>query len=159
MRIKILAIAFLFSCLAFVLASTFHAKPVITFFPITFNSRIHTPMLTILIEGKPYQVEFDSGAQIQVKLKKDILNSIARKTPAGFSEFSDVRDNKYNTPAFLLPEVKIGNCTLTNLKVSEINETYFQNTLVFGDLDTTQSRQGVLGLDAFKNKNLLFDFA
>lgn len=71
----------------------------------------------------------------------------------------DVRGNRYEKSSFLVPELKLGELSLTDVEATEVCESYFSNTLIAGNLGNSQIYQGILGLDAFKGKNLLFDFA
>jgi hypothetical protein len=153
------ALSALLGCLAVGIATVFHTTPSITLVPVTIHATHNIPLVTVLIEGKRYHVDFDSGSQRQLRLRKELLHSIANKKPSDPSEFFDVKGNEYVEPSFLVPEVTLDSMTLTDVKVLELDESFLQNTHIVKKSNEPEASEGILGFDAFRNNNLLFDFA
>jgi hypothetical protein len=158
MKNRILLVV-LFGCLTAGIVTTFHSNPLLTLLPVTIHSSKNTPLLTILIEGRQYHVDFDSGSQYQLQLQKENLDSVTKKRPAGSCESFDLKGNVYVESSFDVSGIKMENNILPDIRVFELDESFLHNTHVAGNLANTFSSQGILGLDAFRNQNLLFDFA
>lgn len=77
MKMKILFA--LFGSLIFSIAPPFHSQPPITILPITINPKTNTTLMAVVIEGKQYHLEFDSGAVLQLALQKEIIDTIKKK--------------------------------------------------------------------------------
>jgi hypothetical protein len=141
------------------IATVFHVNPLITILSVTIDPLNNIPLLTMLIEGKQCHVDFDSGSQYQLRLKKEILNTITKKRPFSPRGVFDIKGNEYKEPSFRIFGIKMENMILNDMKVLELNENFLHNIHIAGNLANTRLSQGILGLDAFRNKNLLFDFA
>ncbi len=121
--------------------------------PITFASR-GSPTVDVSIEGNAYPLELDLGSSFPFSLRQEILQNIL-KTTYGTAEWSDFRGNKYESPAYTIPEIKIGNLTFPNVMAKQNREDFHINVT----LDTPPSQPiGIIGLPILEKYNLFLDF-
>jgi len=72
-----------------------------------------SPTVDVSIQGNLYSLEIDLGSSFPFSLSEEILQNI-NKTDYGTAEWSDFKGQKYQSPAYTIPEVKIDNLTFTN---------------------------------------------
>jgi hypothetical protein len=122
--------------------------------PITFASR-GSPTVDVSIEGNIYPLELDIGSPFPFSLRQEILQNI-HKTSYGNAEWSDFRGNKYESRAYTIPEIKIGNLLFANVIAKQNREDFHVNTTA----DTLPSQPiGAIGLPILKKYNLFLDFS
>lgn len=93
--------------------------------PITFASR-GSPTVNVSIEGNIYPLEIDLGSSFPFSLHQDILQNI-HKTSYGTAEWSDFRGQRYESPAYKIPEVKIGNLVFVNQIATQNTDDFHIN--------------------------------
>lgn len=100
-------------------------------------------------------------------LRKDILDKIANKNYLSDSEYISIKGNKYCTPNFMLPAVKIGKfCTAAIFQ--EEDENFWTDGSSIGTYSFIKScktylmyqvyREAVVGIDLFQHFACIFDF-
>ncbi len=121
-------------------------------FPITFGDR-RLPIINISIEGTAYPLEFDLGSSFPVSLNEEILKTI-HKISYGTAYWSDFRGTRYESPAYTIPEIKIGNLILDDVFSKQNNENFHIN-VSFDDLVSQPT--GAIGHPILKKYNLFLD--
>ncbi len=123
------------------------------YFPITFSPR-GIPATNVSIQGNIYSLELDLGSGLPLSLTQEILQNI-HKIPYGTAKWSDFKGNKYQSLAYKIPEIKVGNLTFVNVLVNQNREDFHANAA----LNAPPSQQiGAIGLPILKKYNLLLDF-
>jgi len=122
--------------------------------PITFASR-SSPTIDASIGGNIYPLELDIGSSFLLSLRQEILQNV-NKTPYGTAEWSDFKGQRYESPAYTIPEIKIGNLAFTNVIAKQNREDFHINVT-----SNTQPMQpiGVIGLPVLEKYNLFLDFS
>lgn len=124
--------------------------------PISLTSS-NMPCLAIRIEGKPYPIGLDLGADTPLALNQRILNQVVKKESRGTSSFLDLQGNLYHSPLFVLPEVRIRNLHLKNIPTREDSETFHKNSILWSEEDNEFDPLGAIGRPLLKKTNLLLD--
>ena len=125
--------------------------------PIQLMNPYQIPCTTIEIEGKIYQVEIDLGTKMALSLHKDILQKI-KKELCGTSRRLDFLGNRYETPLYLIPNVRVGNRRLKRVKTREESGDFCAKTSIVVEAKTDVQKDGRLGRDFFVDKNIFMDF-
>lgn len=125
--------------------------------PIEHVNAYRIPCTSIEIEGKNYPVEIDLGSKTALSLHKEVLDKI-RKDPCGLSRRADFLGNKYETPLYLIPSIKIGSLLLKKIKAKEESLDFTATNSIVTQAKETQNG-GRLGRDFFSGKNLFMDFS
>jgi hypothetical protein len=121
--------------------------------PITFASR-GNPTVNVSIEGNIYPLEIDLGSSFPFSLRQEILQNI-HKTSYGTAEWSDFRGQRYESPAYKIPEIKIGNLVFINQIAAQNRDDFHVNAT----LESLPSQPiGAIGLPILEKYNLLLDF-
>lgn len=121
-------------------------------YPISF-SKCGIPSVTASIEGSDYLLEIDLASSFIFSLNREILQNI-HKTSYGTAEWSDFKGNKYQSPAYTVPIIKIGNLALTNAVVHQDRDDFHVNAA----LDALPSQQrGAIGLPILEKYNLFLN--
>ncbi len=121
-------------------------------FPITFGDR-GLPIINISIEGTTYSLEFDLGSSFPVSLNEKILKTI-HKISYGTAYWSDFRGTRYESPAYTIPEIKIGNLILADVFSKQNNEDFHINV----SFDALVSQPpGAIGHPILEKYNLFLD--
>ncbi len=121
--------------------------------PVTFVSR-GSPTVNVSIEGNVYPLEIDLGSSFPFSLHQEILQNI-HKTSYGTAEWSDFRGQRYESPAYKIPEVKIGNLVFINQIATQNRDDFHINAT----LEAPASQPiGVIGLPILEKYNLFLDF-
>lgn len=121
--------------------------------PVTFVSR-GSPTVNVSIEGNIYLLEIDLGSPFSFSLNREILQNI-HKTSYGTAEWSDFRGQRYESPAYTIPEIKIGNLTFANA-VTKQNREDFHINVTLGSPPAQPI--GSIGSPILKKYNLFLDF-
>ena len=118
-----------------------------------------TPLTKVEIQGREFLLEVDSGSKFQLTLNKDILNNL-EKNPCGTLQGRDAKGNSYDSPAYLVKKIKIGNHVFNDVVVKEVNDDYVSNTTLFINKtkNISSGRFGTVGRALLEKMNLFFDF-
>lgn len=128
-------------------------KPYFEHIPVTFDNH-NIPMIDVSIESNVYPMPLDLGSSFPVTLQQEILQNI-RNFKYGTATWHDFRGERYESPTYTLPEVRINNLKLTHVLTKEDREDFHANVTLRG---TPIERPGVIGLPFLQKYNLLFDF-
>jgi len=121
--------------------------------PITFASR-GSPTINVSIEDNTYPLELDLGSSFPFSLCEKILQN-TRKTSYGTAKWYDFRGQRYESPAYTIPEIKIGNLTFDNMIIRQNREDFHINVT----LDNPASQPiGTIGMPILEKYNLFLDF-
>jgi hypothetical protein len=121
--------------------------------PITFASR-GSPTIDVSIEDNTYPLELDLGSSFPFSLCEGALQNI-RKISHGTVEWGDFRGQRYESPAYKISKIKIGNLTFDNMLIRQNREDFHINaTLDNAPLQPT----GIIGLPILEKYNLFLDF-
>lgn len=121
--------------------------------PVTFASR-GSPTINVSIEGNTYPLELDLGSSFPFSLCENILQNI-RKISYGTAEWSDFRGQRYESPAYAIPKINIGNLAFDNMIIRQNREDFHINaTLGSAPLQPI----GTIGLPILEKYNLFLDF-
>lgn len=125
--------------------------------PLTFNSS-GLPCTEVKIEGVAYPLIVDLGDKLPLMLSKTLLDKIAKK-PEGVKVWKDAQGTSYESTSFLIPEIKIGNFTLTDISASQENEECNNNGVIWRDQGhQVDERFGKIGRPLLEKRNLFLDF-
>ena len=122
-------------------------------FPVTFGP-CHIPYTDIHIEGNTYSLEIDLGSNFLLSLDQEVLQNI-HKTLYGTSKWLDFKGAEYQSPAYIISEIKLGNFLITDVLTSQDREDFHANVI----FDSLPSKQiGSIGRPILEKYNLLLDF-
>ena len=122
--------------------------------PITFVSRGH-PTVDVSIDGNVYPLEVDLGCSFPFFLNQKILQNV-HKTSYGTAKWIDFRGHRYESPAYEIPEIKIGNLIFSDQIVKQNREDFHINVRLEGP--AVQPLGGVVGRPILEKYNLFLDF-
>ncbi len=122
--------------------------------PITFASRGHAT-INVSIEENVYPLEIDLGFSFfMFSLSQEILQNI-QKEYYGTANWYDFRGQDYESLAYTIPEIKIGNLTFANRLVNQNSEDFHINATVTG---VPSQPMGSVGCSILEKYNLFLDF-
>ena len=122
--------------------------------PVSFGKR-NSPTVNVSIEGNVYPLEIDLGSSFPFSLRQEILEDL-HKTYYGTAEWSDFKGHRYESRAYTIPEIKIGNLKFVNEIAKQNREDFHINAA----LDAFHSQPtGAIGLPILKKYNLFLDFS
>jgi hypothetical protein len=127
---------------------------------VTFNSA-NIPVAKVEVQGKEFPLIVDLGSISQLDLSKDILNNL-EKRPYGKLETMDIKGNLYESPRYLVSEIKIGGHSFFNVIVGELNEDFVLNTTIYttrSNEEILNSKFGFIGRSLLERMNLLLDLS
>src|SRR5271170_1491664 len=90
-------------------------------------SRASIPLIEVDIQNKKHLLEMDLGSKSQLTLNKKIISNLIKKD-SGTLISRDMLGNKYETPAYLIPLVKVGDFSFGDVIVNEESEDFVLNT-------------------------------
>ena len=123
------------------------------YIPVTFSER-GSPTVNASLEGTIYPFDLDLGSFFPFSLHQEILQNI-HKTKYGTAKWKDFKGNEYESPAYTIPEIKIGNLTFDNVITNQDREDFYANVA----LNSLHSQPiGVIGLPILEKYNLFLDF-
>lgn len=103
----------------------------------------------------------DLGSKFPLTLSRALLDRINKKNGEKVVH-RDMRGNRYETPSFQIPLVRIGDFSCTNAIVSQESDDFVANTTFWTDPKlsgkTLQDHVGTVGRTLLDKKNLLLDF-
>jgi len=112
------------------------------------------PIIDVSVEGTMYPFKLDLGSSISFSLGEKILQKIDRTKYGTFTWF-DFRGNPYESPLYIIPEIKIGNLIFSNAFANRDSEDFHANATIEGQ---PQQFSGVIGLPILEKYNLFLDF-
>lgn len=127
--------------------------------PITM-SLANTPVIPLDIQGKQILLDLDYGSKFQLTLSKLILDNL-NKESQGSLITRDGKGNTYESNAFLLPQVSIGNRAFSKVIAKELEEEFVKNTTLYtnmSDTDLLNGKNGSIGRGILATMSLLVDF-
>lgn len=124
--------------------------------PIAFN-RSHQPVMEIEIEGKNLLVMFDSGSTRPLSLEKNI-GDLLHKTRKGRVSWSNIKGHFYQSPCYMIPQLKLGGIPFENIIVSEINQDDMNDSCIIPGKEEITAFVGNLGNSILDKVNILCDF-
>ncbi len=153
-------------CISF-LAVSIYPSEIISRIPLrSFPFLSYQKFVEIEIDGHPYLSLVDTGSAFSM-IRKDVLNEITNKSYVCDSEYVGIKGDKYLTPNFQIPEVKIGDfCTESVFK--EEDEKFWTDGCTIDGYSFINSvkiylmyqvyREAVIGRDLFRKFACVFDF-
>jgi hypothetical protein len=148
-----------FACFVIVYFSLFFKQACFQEIEVNFNPS-GSPLINIEIDGDSFPVVLDSGSKFQLSLHKSVLEKI-HKIKLGTAQWHDFKGNFYESPSYLIPKIKIGNLTLTDVVVAEESEEFIENATLWKQESKEQILRevGSLGRPILEKFNLLLDLA
>lgn len=119
------------------------------------------PLLEVDIQNAKYSLKMDLGSKFQLTLSKRVLNQLNKKN-AGTLLSRDMHGNSYETPAYLISQIKVGDFCRRDVLVNEESDDFVLNTTFW--MDTNKSKDpfedqiGTIGRGLLEKRNLLLDF-
>jgi hypothetical protein len=126
--------------------------------PTRFSTQ-YLPLISVKIQNNDYLLEVDLGSKYQVTLNRHIINQLDKKN-SGTLISRDAMGNSYERAAYLVPLVKIGDLSFSDVIVDEQSDDFIANT-TFGasaTKDDFENRLGYIGRALLAKRNLLLDF-
>lgn len=121
--------------------------------PVTFTGR-GDPIIDVSIEGNAYPLVLDLGSSFPCSLRDEILQNI-HKTKYGTSSWSDFRGQRYESPAYTIPELKINDLVFADMLIRQSREDFYVNVTLKG---SPFQPFGIIGLPILEKYNLFLDF-
>lgn len=121
--------------------------------PITFT-KCFDPMIDVCLEDKICSLKFDLGSSFLFSLRREILGNI-RKARYGSSKWRDFTGHEYESSAYIIPEISIGNLKFTQALANQDSEDFHANVTLTGP---PLEGHGIIGLPILKKYNLFLDF-
>jgi hypothetical protein len=119
------------------------------------------PLIEVDIQDTKYSLKMDLGSKFQLSLSKCILNQLNKKN-AGMLLSRDMLGNAYETPAYLIPKIKIGDFSYVDILANEESDDFVLNTIFWMDTnkskDPFEDQTGTIGRGLLEKRNLLLDF-
>jgi len=121
--------------------------------PVTFTGR-GDPIIDVSIEGNAYPLALDLGSSFPCSLSHEILQNI-RKTKYGTAWWSDFKGQRYESPAYTIPELKINDLVFADMLIRQSREDFYTNVTLKG---SPFQPFGIIGLPILEKYNLFLDF-
>lgn len=128
-------------------------KEYFEYVPVAFATR-KAPIIDVSLEGRVYPFKLDIGNTFSFSLQEEILQSI-RKTKYGTSKWYDFRGKQYESPAYTIPEIKIGNLSFTGVLANQDLDDFHANVTFDGP---PSQFPGIIGRSILEKYNLFLDF-
>jgi hypothetical protein len=120
-----------------------------------------TPLIEAIIQNHHYFLEMDLGSKFQVTLNKQFLDQLD-KTSQGTLSNRDMSGKSYETPAYALSSIRVGELVFDNVTAKEDSEEFIVNNTFWVDKnkseDVFKDKTGSIGRALLERKNLLLDF-
>ncbi|MBX9745076.1 MAG: hypothetical protein K2X08_07710 [Chlamydiales bacterium] len=133
-----------------------YIEPPRTYFerlPVTFDPCM-IPAINAAIEGNTYALQLDLGSSFLCSLNKEILDQI-QKSDYGTASWRDYKGNLYESRAYTISKIQVGNFTLKNVIVKQDRDDFHENVSIDAG---PANYQGMLGLPFLEKHNLFLDF-
>lgn len=126
--------------------------------PLIFNDA-DIPLVEVSIEGKSYMFKLDLGCDAPLMCDKELLSQLS-KTRYGTSSYCNVRGIEYESPTYVIPEIKIGNISFVDIIASSLNYEDIGSTTLWGNKSELRLDhvQPYLGHFFLEKRNVLFNF-
>jgi hypothetical protein len=121
--------------------------------PVTFTGR-GDPIIDVSIEGNAYPLALDLGSSFPCSLRHEILQNI-HKTKYGTAWWSDFKGQRYESPAYTIPELKINDLVFADMLIRQSREDFYTNVTLKG---SPFQPFGIIGLPILEKYNLFLDF-
>lgn len=121
--------------------------------PITFSKR-NAPLIDVSIENKTYPFIFDSGSSFAFSIREEIMQNFD-KLKCATSKWYDLKGHQYESPAYMIPEIKIGDFQFFYPLAQQDNEKFHENVTFDGP---TVIFPGAIGRPLIEKYNLFLDF-
>ncbi|MBN1216103.1 MAG: hypothetical protein JXA99_11770 [Candidatus Lokiarchaeota archaeon] len=153
---KILFLIFIFACFScyflFIHFNGYYFE-----IPIEYGSA-HTPCINVEIDSKKYLLEVDLGAKGYLTVKKSILENLNVKKLETSDVWYDLKGKKYQTPNYLLSEIKVGPFLQKDVIINEETDEFIDNVTLWNEeTDDEYFDQGSIQRDLLKKFNFLID--
>ncbi len=102
-------------------------------FPVTYN-QYNYPVIDVKIGDYNHALEVRIGSIFPLFLSRTTLDQ-TDKHSNGFTQWHDVNGEHYEAPAYLIPKMKIGNMTLTNVSATQTLESEALGKYLGSDLN------------------------
>ena len=127
--------------------------------PITLD-KSNIPETLVEIQGKKYSIAIDLGDKFALSLNKHALKKLQKK-PHDSLQNRDAIGKSYETSAYILSKIKLGDLIFDDVVVAEVNEEFVKNTTLWADTDNLEEllndRFGTIGRALLERLNLLLD--
>ncbi len=152
-------IVFFFLIVASALTYLHFTKKTFSSIPISLGSA-NTPLAHVEIQGSEYLLQVDSGCKFELVLNKEVLSHL-EKHPCGTLESRDAGGKTYQSKAYILPKIKIGDFYFKNVVANEMNEDYEANITYYTEKKNREeifkTRLGYIGRGLLEKMNILLD--
>jgi len=119
------------------------------------------PLIEVDIQNAKYLLKMDLGSKFQLTLSEHVLDQLNKKN-AGTLLGRDMYGNAYETPAYLIPLIKIGDFSWVDVMVNRESNDFTSKTTLWVDTnkskDYFEDRMGTIGRGLLEKRNLLLDF-
>lgn len=135
--------------------------------PVYFFPFSDSPLVKGKMSQKELLLKIDLGFSYGLSLSEELLKEIQDKEQQDSIASIDMKGNRYESPTFALPPLKVGNYIFSHLKAKQESVFFLTKGARFGSskegISHRRSKelsrvQGRLGLKAFQNGYFLFDF-
>jgi hypothetical protein len=121
--------------------------------PVIFAKR-GNPIIDVSVEGNVYPLQLDLGSSFPFTFRQEILQNIC-KSKYGTATWHDFRGNKYESPAYTIPEIRINNLKFAHVFTKQDRDDFHANVTLEG---TPLQPPGIIGLPILEKYNLFLDF-
>ena len=118
-----------------------------------------TPSIPIEIQGNRFLLNLDYGSKFELILSKEILASL-KKESRGRLITRDAKGNTYESDAFVLTQVNIGNRKIAQTTSKELEEAFVKNTTLYTNMsesDLLKDKNGSIGRGILAKMSVLLD--
>lgn len=135
--------------------------------PIQFFPYSKLPVIDVVIEGKKYYLELDTGAAGDLVLKTEILDQMTKKE-VGLIKTIDINGNIYENFEFLIPNLRIYDLNFDSVAVRQENMDFLKEGCVVRDSPINNQKlnelryaniAGRIGWGILEKKQWYFDFS
>ena len=148
------AIAIVYTTLHLFTVKTYHSCISITF------NQSNIPLALVDIQGEKYALAIDLGDKFSLSLNRHALKNLG-KMPHSPLHNRDAWGKSYETQAYILSKIKIGDLSFNDVIVAEVNEAFVKNTTLWAETDNLEEllkdRFGTIGRGLLGELNLLLD--
>jgi hypothetical protein len=105
---------------------------------------------TVEVEGKKVLLRLDLGCGFPLSFNREVLNNIKQKKYLREVSWKDHKKRDYAAKDYLLPKIKLGRATITDICAREENEDFVRNATVKSfEGERTFKDEGRVGLGLF----------
>lgn len=137
----------------------FNVKTYHSHVPISLD-KSNIPTTLVEIQGRKYSLAIDLGDKFALSLNKQALKKLQKK-PHDSLVHRDASGKAYETSAYVLAKIKLGDLIFDDVVVAEVNEDFVKNTTLWADTDNFEEllkdRFGAIGRALLEKLNLLLD--